>query len=162
TSVIGGYARINYNDTAKGFLCNPNGAAVQVVFGAFGAGSALNCNPNFALASVSTRTAWNPHPFLEIGLDLIWQHVDTGFAGSTRVRRSPRRAIGAGSAPCRALKGRKPAKLLHDDALQKEYPPLFVVLCFATQTPGGRPRGFGFKNPPPIHPFSLGVPSPSK
>jgi hypothetical protein len=82
TSVIGGYAKINYNDTAKGLLCNPNGAGGQMVFGAFDAASTLNCNPNFALASVSTRTAWKPYPFLEIGLDLIWQHLETAFAGS--------------------------------------------------------------------------------
>jgi hypothetical protein len=31
---------------------------------------------------VSTRTAWNPHPFLEIGLDLIWNHVQTANFGS--------------------------------------------------------------------------------
>jgi hypothetical protein len=26
--------------------------------------------------------AWNPHPVLEIGLDLIWNHVQTANAGS--------------------------------------------------------------------------------
>jgi hypothetical protein len=42
-----------------------------------------NCNPNFSQAAASTRTAWNPHPFLEIGLDLIWFHLQTANAGST-------------------------------------------------------------------------------
>ena len=42
----------------------------------------LNCSPNWNQSSVSTRTAWNPHPFLEIGLDLIWFHQHTAFSGS--------------------------------------------------------------------------------
>jgi hypothetical protein len=82
TSVIGGYSKVNFDSAAQGFLCSPNGAS-QVVFGSFGAGSTLNCSPSFGLTSVSTRTAWNPHPMVEIGLDLIWNHVQTAFAGST-------------------------------------------------------------------------------
>ena len=58
--------------------------AVTQSSGVFG-GQALNlnCSPNWSQSSVSTRTAWNPHPFLEIGLDLIWFHQHTAFSGST-------------------------------------------------------------------------------
>jgi hypothetical protein len=84
TSVIGGYSQINFDSFAQGMLCGTaGGSAAFALYGTLVAGSSItNCNPNFSLASVSTRTAWNPHPFLEIGLDLIWNHVQTANAGS--------------------------------------------------------------------------------
>src|SRR5262249_21969743 len=77
TSVIGGYSRINFDGAAQGMFCGRfGGSAGFALYGALVAGSSItNCNPNFSLASVSTRTAWNPHPSLEIGLDLIWNHI---------------------------------------------------------------------------------------
>jgi hypothetical protein len=87
TAVVGGQAFVWYNGTAAGMFC---GGAVGSA-GAFGAnglfvafpGTFQNCNPNFSQSAVSTRTAWNPHPFLEIGLDLIYFHVASANAGST-------------------------------------------------------------------------------
>ncbi len=52
------------------------------MFGTFAPGAGFSCNPNFSVSTVSTRTAWNPHQTLEIGLDLIWTHLDTAFAGT--------------------------------------------------------------------------------
>jgi len=83
TSVIGGFAQVNYDSTARGYLCGiQNNTPAMGVFGAISS-TIPNCNPNFSLTSVSTRTAWYPHPTLEIGLDLIWNHIDTAMAGST-------------------------------------------------------------------------------
>ena len=87
TSVIGGYTEIKYGDSATAMLCgtNPNsagaGAGASTVFGTFTPGAGFGCNPSFAVYAASTRTAWNPHPMLEVGLDLIWQHLDTAFSG---------------------------------------------------------------------------------
>jgi len=86
TSVVGGQAFVWYNSSAAGMFC---GGAVGSA-GAFGVngffvatpGTFLNCNPNFSQSAVSTRTAWNPHPFLEIGLDLIYFHVSSANGGS--------------------------------------------------------------------------------
>ena len=86
TAVVGGQAFVWYNGTAAGMFC---GAAVGSpgVFATNGLfiatpGTFLNCNPNFSQSAVSTRTAWNPHPFLEIGLDLIYFHVASANGGS--------------------------------------------------------------------------------
>ena len=83
--MIGGYSQINFDTFAQGMLCGTaGGSGAFALYGTLVAGSSITqCNPNFSLASVSTRTAWNPHPFLEIGLDLIWVHLQTANAGST-------------------------------------------------------------------------------
>jgi hypothetical protein len=97
TAVVGGQAYTWYNANAQAQLCG-NAVGSNAVAGAAGtglygtfvavngvvAGQALhfNCSPNWSQSSISTRTAWNPHPFLEIGLDLIWYHMQTAYAGS--------------------------------------------------------------------------------
>ena len=43
--------------------------------------SAGRCDPSFSQYAVSTRTAWNPHPMLEIGLDLIYYHINSSHSG---------------------------------------------------------------------------------
>jgi len=73
TSLYVVYTGISYDDTAKGQLCTS---------GLYGSISSMtNCSPNQRANTISTRTAWNPHPTLEIGLDLIWWHLDTANAG---------------------------------------------------------------------------------
>ncbi len=102
TAVVGGQDYNMFNGNATSQLCGT--APGSAGFGAAGAGAGglglygaitqatgvsggrllnLNCSPNWSQTSVSTRTAWNPHPFLEIGLDLIWFHQHTAFSGST-------------------------------------------------------------------------------
>ena len=79
TSVVGGYTETNYSSTAAAMLCgtatnSTNQYAFTLASGA--------CDPSFSQTSVSTRTAWNPHPTLEIGVDLIWTHLDTAMGGA--------------------------------------------------------------------------------
>jgi hypothetical protein len=82
TSVIGGFAQVDYSNTAQSFLCGTqNTTPLAGVFGAI-ASPITNCNPNFSLMSVSTRAAWNPHPTLEIGLDLTWNRINSAMTGS--------------------------------------------------------------------------------
>jgi Porin subfamily len=97
TAVVGGQAYNWFNDSAKSQMCGTAAGSAPIAglggTGLFGnwnqvsgiAGGRLlnfNCSPNWSQSSVSTRTAWNPHPFLEIGLDLIWFHQQTAFGGS--------------------------------------------------------------------------------
>jgi hypothetical protein len=72
TSVYGGLVGVSYNDQAKTSLCT--GGISGVTF--------ANCDPNFSYSVVGTRTQWNPHPDLLVGLDLSWWHLNTGFAGA--------------------------------------------------------------------------------
>lgn len=87
TSVVGGYAEVHYNGAATAMLCGSNGNAagagtgLSTVFGTFTPAAGFGCNPNYALISAGTRTAWNPHSLLEIGLDLSWYRLDTAFTG---------------------------------------------------------------------------------
>jgi hypothetical protein len=93
TSLVGGQVYNMFNGDATSQLCGtaPGSQPFAGLYGSVLAVSGtvggqtlnLNCNPNWSQSSVSTRTAWNPHPFLEIGLDLIWFHQHTAFSGST-------------------------------------------------------------------------------
>jgi hypothetical protein len=90
TAVVGGQSFTWYDSAAQGMLCGTVGGAVPPGNAVVGAGlnglfltNPTACNPNSSQTSVSTRTAWNPHPFLEIGLDLIWYHLNSANAGST-------------------------------------------------------------------------------
>jgi hypothetical protein len=80
TSVYGGFVGVEYNSTAKGFMCNgplgpgfPMGVALTNV---------SNCDPNFSFWQVGSRTQWNPHPDLDIGVDVVWSHLNTAFNGT--------------------------------------------------------------------------------
>jgi len=84
TSVYGGTTFVEYNDTAKQLICpaGPGPFAVPVIpVGTSGLG-VTNCNPDHHIWAVGSRTQWNPHPYLDIGIDVAWAHLDTAFAGA--------------------------------------------------------------------------------
>jgi hypothetical protein len=78
TSIWGGMWGVEYNDTAKGLICT----AIAAGRTGFRAGSVTNCDPNFSMSGVGTRTLWNPVPDLDVGFDVGWWHLNTAFAGS--------------------------------------------------------------------------------
>jgi hypothetical protein len=82
TSLYGGTTFIEYNDVAKGLIC-PAGAVVPGGFVPVGTSGLIvtNCDPDHHLWLVGSRTQWNPHPYLDIGVDVAWAHLDTAFAG---------------------------------------------------------------------------------
>jgi hypothetical protein len=41
-----------------------------------------NCSPDNSWWTVGTRTQWNPHPDLDIGVEVMWDHLNTAFAGT--------------------------------------------------------------------------------
>jgi Porin subfamily len=88
TAVVGGQSFIWYDATAQSMICGtaPGTTIPGTATSGFGlvpvGGFLSSCNPNFGQSAVSTRTAWNPHPFLEIGLDLIWYHLSTANNGA--------------------------------------------------------------------------------
>ena len=84
TSVYGGTVFVEYGDTAKNLICpaGPGPFAVPVIpVGTSGLG-VTNCDPDHHIWAVGTRTQWNPHPYLDIGVDVPWAHLDTAFAGA--------------------------------------------------------------------------------
>jgi hypothetical protein len=93
TGTLLGQSFTKYSSTAQSMLCGTAAAsAAQFGFifntanpigtGGFGQAGLSNCSPNFNQSTASIRTAWNPHPFLEIGLDVGWAHLSTANAGT--------------------------------------------------------------------------------
>jgi hypothetical protein len=68
TSLYGSYNVVNYNDTANTTLCG---------------GVVANCDNDFSHWSVGTRTEWMPVANFTIGVDVIYQHLNTASDGLT-------------------------------------------------------------------------------
>ncbi|AMN39523.1 porin [Rhodoplanes sp. Z2-YC6860] len=85
TSLYGGYERVSYNDAATSALCSglaTGGAGSAATGGGF---TPTNCSPDFSFWQVGSRTVWSPVSSLDIGLDILYNHVNTAFAGAAAV-----------------------------------------------------------------------------
>jgi Porin subfamily len=92
TSVYGGYTEVDYNGTATAIInshlpgaagTTPCGVAVAgaVTGPTLSAAGGNSCSPNSSWWQVGTRTQWNPHPDLDIGVDVLWTHLNTAYKG---------------------------------------------------------------------------------
>jgi hypothetical protein len=85
TSLYGGYERVSYNDNATKTICAglaAGGAGSSASTGGF---TPTNCNPDFGFWQVGSRTVWSPVSSLDIGVELLYNHLDTAFAGPVSV-----------------------------------------------------------------------------
>jgi len=41
-----------------------------------------SCDPSYSYWQLGSRTQWNPHPDLDIGVDVLWTHLNTAYKGS--------------------------------------------------------------------------------
>jgi hypothetical protein len=93
TSVYGGYVEVDYNGTATAIInshlpgaagttpCGvPVGGTVQPPITV--AAATNTCSPNFSWWQVGSRTQWNPHPDLDVGVDVLWTHLNTAYKGT--------------------------------------------------------------------------------
>jgi hypothetical protein len=93
TSLYGGYVEVDYNGTATTIInshlpgaagttpCGvPVGGSVQPPITV--AAATNSCSPDFSWWQVGTRTQWNPHPDLDIGVDVLWTHLNTAYKGT--------------------------------------------------------------------------------
>jgi hypothetical protein len=96
TSLYGGYTEIDYNGNAKTLICGAGvGGAVAAPAGFAGGVTAVsNCNPDYSYWQVGSRTQWNPHPDLDIGVDVLWTHLNTSFKGTATLAASGARPAG--------------------------------------------------------------------
>jgi hypothetical protein len=107
TSAYGGFVAIDYNDNATAIICTgafpvfPNGTGPRgptggTVIGGSGfvPGLVSNCSPDYSWWQVGTRTQWNPHPDLDIGLDLLYTRLNTAYAGLAVLAPSGARPFG--------------------------------------------------------------------
>ena len=92
TSLYGGYVQVDYNAAATAIInqhlpgaagTTPCGVPVEgaVTGPNIVAGGGNSCSPNSSWTQVGTRTQWNPHPDLDIGLEVLWAHLNTAYKG---------------------------------------------------------------------------------
>jgi hypothetical protein len=107
TSLYGGYVEVDYNGNAIGIINQhlPSPPAGGVVCGvtvlglvtpplAMGTGAGNSCSPDFSWWQVGTRTQWNPHPDLDIGVDVLWTHLNTAYKGTATLAANGARPAG--------------------------------------------------------------------
>jgi hypothetical protein len=106
TSLYGGYIEVDYNSAATAIInSHLPGAAGTVVCGvpvggvvtgptiaAGGGGNA--CSPDSSWWQLGSRTQWNPHPDLDIGVDVLWTHLNTAYKGPATIAASGARPAG--------------------------------------------------------------------
>ena len=73
-----GFARIN--NSLGSAIASPTGQPAGFVNG-WAPGSV--CNPSFSWFQAGTRTIWNPHPDLDIGVEVLYTGVQTANKGAT-------------------------------------------------------------------------------
>jgi hypothetical protein len=98
TAFQGGLVGISYNGAAKSLMCAgapgfaaQNGALGFAYANTTGQPSGFvngwapgsQCNPNFGWWQAGTRTIWNPHPDLDIGVEVMYQAIQTANRGAT-------------------------------------------------------------------------------
>ncbi len=119
TSLYAGYDKVEYNNTATGLInqhlpsppaggtaCGvPVEGIIQPPLG-IGSGVGNSCSPNFSWWQAGTRTQWNPHPDLDIGIDVTWNHLNTAYKG-----RGDPGALGVVTGVALAANGARPAAL---------------------------------------------------
>lgn len=83
TSIYGSYTRIEYNNTASNLICASLGVIPAAGTGRVDSvGGTLNCDPDFAVWQIGARTQYNFTPAFYVGLDVMYQRLDTAFDGS--------------------------------------------------------------------------------
>jgi hypothetical protein len=81
TSLWASYTEVDYSGAEKAMVCAGPGGGLTAGF-ITGLSAVSNCDPNYNWLLVGTRTQWNPHPDLDIGLELVWTHLNTAFKGT--------------------------------------------------------------------------------
>jgi hypothetical protein len=78
TSVYGALLNVDYNATATSLFCVAGTTAVAQT----GVNTLSNCNPDYSVWYVGSRTQWKPVKNLSLGLDVMYTDVTTAFAGT--------------------------------------------------------------------------------
>ncbi len=106
TSLYGGYVEVDYNGTATTIInshlaglgvgstnCGVAPVAPSAIVSIFPA-AGNSCNPDFSWWQLGSRTQWNPHPDLDIGVDVLWTHLNTAYKGTATLGANGARPAG--------------------------------------------------------------------
>jgi Porin subfamily len=83
TSIYGGYIDVGFNDNAKALIANAT-CGRNNSLGAIQRVSAvlpMNCDPDWAIAYIGSRTQYNFTPEFYMGFDVLYTKLSTAFAG---------------------------------------------------------------------------------
>jgi Porin subfamily len=92
TSIYGGMLGYQYDGAATAMICNAFGSGITGITKT----ATFNCDANWSMSEVGSRTLWNPVPDLDVGFDVVWYHLNTAFSGSVLNFTSPVGAKPAG------------------------------------------------------------------
>jgi porin-like protein len=87
TSLWGSFTEVDYSGAEKSMICAGAGGGLTPGF-ITGLSAVSNCNPDYSWWLVGTRTQWNPHPDLDIGVELLWTRLNTAFKGTANLAAS--------------------------------------------------------------------------
>jgi len=99
TSWVFGYLKVEYNDTAKALIASNIGGPCADANIRYVGASITNCDPDYSLMRIASRTMWNPVANLDIGVEVAYNKVDTAFAGTGTLRAGQPAGYSAGLAP---------------------------------------------------------------
>lgn len=83
TSWVAGYLSVEYNDAAKGLIANLGQRCMGSGVTLFNTNAnPRNCDPDWSMWRLASRTMWNPVANLDVGLEVAYTNVDTANSGS--------------------------------------------------------------------------------
>jgi hypothetical protein len=103
TSLHGGYVAVDYGGAATSIINSRLAGGVCATsvgtstFSAITPGAGNACSPDSSWWVVGTRTQWNPHPDLDIGLEVMWTHLNTAYKGAASFASSGARPACSGA-----------------------------------------------------------------
>ena len=97
TSWVFGYMKVEYDD-GRALLTSNIGGQCAAANVRYAAGTITNCDPDYSLMRIASRTMWNPVANLDIGVEVAYTKVDTAFGGTATLNASPA-GYSAGLAP---------------------------------------------------------------
>ena len=98
TSIYGGYIDVDYNDNATALIATPHAASIPVAGEGIPAAvqpcnvtagavtSMSNCDPDWAIAYIGSRTQYNFTSEFYMGFDIIYTKLSTAFAAPASYR----------------------------------------------------------------------------
>jgi Porin subfamily len=84
SSVYGFWINMEHNSTATALICvtTPAGTGLPGSLGSARLRNVSNCDPDFSWWGVGSRTQWNITPSFYVGFDVMYQRLETAFAGT--------------------------------------------------------------------------------
>jgi hypothetical protein len=83
TSWVFGYIKTEYSDTAKQLILAGGAPGTKACQSTTVVVPNSQCDPDWAVWRLASRTMWNPVANLDVGLEVAYTKVDTAFAGAT-------------------------------------------------------------------------------